>query len=67
MHFYSKIICSFDEHKSVYKYDDLNNGLATLESNDPATLSGKHLNTILVSYILNIETAFTIYSNKQKG
>ena len=67
VHFYSKIIRSFNEQKAIYKYDDLNSGLATLESNDPVTLSGNHLNTILVSYVLNTEAGSTIYSNKQKG
>jgi hypothetical protein len=67
VHYYSKVIRTFNEEKGIYIYDDLNNGVAKLESNDPAALTGNHLNTVLVSYLLDeAEDASVKYTENKK-
>jgi len=52
-HFYSRLIKNFNENIGVYKYDDLNSGVAILESNNPISLAGEHQLTTLIAYDLD--------------
>ena len=62
-HFYSEVIRSFNDQSGVYKYDDLNDGMAVLESEDLTSLSGCKPRTVLVSYRSNDSDSHSIYSN----
>jgi hypothetical protein len=64
IHYYSKII----RNNVIYKYDDLKNqGVASLESKDLDSLSGKHLNTTLVAYNLCNKDSSTRFSDNRIG
>lgn len=68
VHYYSKVIRTFNEEKAVYEYDDLNDGVAKLESNDPVALAGNHPDTVLVSYLLDeAEDASVRYAENRKS
>jgi len=68
VHYYSKVIHTFNDEKAIYIYDDLNDGIAKLESNDPTDLTGNHLNTVLVSYSLEkTEDSSVKYAGNRKG
>ncbi|CAJ0823986.1 13013_t:CDS:2 [Entrophospora sp. SA101] len=59
-HFYAKII----HNNVVYRYYDLKSqGVVSIESKDPNSLSGKHSNSVLVAYDLCEEEASTRFSN----
>ena len=62
-HFYSEVIRSFNDQSGVYKYDNLNDGMAVLESEDLTSLSGCKPQTVLVSYRSNDSDSHSIYSN----
>jgi len=67
VHYYSKVIRTFNEEKGVYIYDDLKDGVAKLESNDPTALAGNHPNTVLVSYSLDeADDASVKYNENRK-
>lgn len=67
-HYYSKVIRTFNGEKAIYKYDDLNDGVAKLESNYPSDLAGNHLDTVLVSYLLDeAEGASVRYTENRKS
>ena len=64
IHYYAKII----RNNVIYKYDDLKNqGVASLESKDLDSLSGKHLNTTLVAYNLCDKDSSTRFSDNRIG
>jgi len=65
-HFYSEVIRSFNDQSGVYKYDDLNEGMAVLESKDLTSLSGNKPQTVLVAYRLKDSNNHSIYSGKIK-
>jgi len=67
VHYYSKVICTFNDEKAIYMYDDLNDGVAKLESSDPRNLSGNHLNTVLVSYLDETDNTSVKYIENRKG
>ncbi|CAH1768750.1 633_t:CDS:2, partial [Entrophospora sp. SA101] len=62
-HFYSRLIKNFNENIGIYKYDDLNGGIAILESNNPISLAGEQQLATLVAY--NLEEDNLDYFNSK--
>jgi hypothetical protein len=62
-HFYCRLIKKFNENSGVYKYDDLNGGIAILESNNPISLAGEQQLTTLIAY--NLEENNSDYFNSK--